>query len=79
MGEDRSYGWSVNSTIASGGSGMGNFGRVTAQPQPLHGQPARVALTLPPLATVLLTDQPFDLNAPIPSISPGVTDHARHS
>ncbi|MFD1715908.1 1,4-alpha-glucan branching protein GlgB [Amnibacterium flavum] len=32
-----------------GGSGVGNFGQVTATSTPHHGQPASVELTLPPL------------------------------
>jgi len=34
-----------------GGSGRGNFGRVVAEPIPIHGQPFSAALSLPPLAT----------------------------
>ena len=37
-----------------GGSGMGNLGGVQAVDAPLHGQPASVSLTLPPLATLFL-------------------------
>ncbi len=37
---------------AYGGSGVGNLGRVSAQPYPVHGRPASLALTLPPLAAV---------------------------
>lgn len=37
-----------------GGSNLGNDGRVTAQPEPWHGQPASVLLTLPPLSTLVL-------------------------
>ncbi|HLF48913.1 MAG TPA: alpha amylase C-terminal domain-containing protein, partial [Methylomirabilota bacterium] len=35
-----------------GGSNVGNAGRVHAEPAPHHGQPHRLVLTLPPLATV---------------------------
>jgi 1,4-alpha-glucan branching enzyme len=35
-----------------GGSGMGNLGEITAAAEPLHGQPARAQVTLPPLATL---------------------------
>jgi 1,4-alpha-glucan branching enzyme len=45
-----------------GGSGQGNLGRATATPEPLGGQPASLALTLPPLAMLLLADRPFDLS-----------------
>jgi 1,4-alpha-glucan branching enzyme len=38
-----------------GGSGVGNLGRVTAQPSPRHGHPHSVRITLPPLAMVLFT------------------------
>ena len=63
----------LNSDAACyGGSGIGNLGRVEAAPEPLHGQPATWALSLPPLAMLLLTDQPFDLSP----ASPGV-HHAR--
>ena len=37
-----------------GGSGMGNFGGVEAAPIPAQGQRHSLALTLPPLAAVLL-------------------------
>jgi len=37
-----------------GGSNLGNGGRVQADATPSHGQPASVALTLPPLATLVL-------------------------
>jgi 1,4-alpha-glucan branching enzyme len=45
-----------------GGSGLGNFGRAVAVDVPLEDQPATLALTLPPLAMLLLTDRPFDLS-----------------
>jgi 1,4-alpha-glucan branching enzyme len=35
-----------------GGSGVGNMGSVVAEPGGSHGQPARAAITVPPLATV---------------------------
>src|SRR5271165_6638739 len=37
-----------------GGSNIGNLGAVEAEPRPLHGLTASVALTLPPLATLFL-------------------------
>jgi 1,4-alpha-glucan branching enzyme len=37
-----------------GGSGVGNGGRVLADPTPSHDNPASVWLTLPPLATIIL-------------------------
>ncbi|MGC3964328.1 MAG: 1,4-alpha-glucan branching protein GlgB [Rhodocyclaceae bacterium] len=37
-----------------GGSGMGNFGGVSAQDHGAHGRPYSVELTLPPLSVVLL-------------------------
>jgi len=37
-----------------GGSGVGNLGRVATEAEPFHGQPCSLALTLPPLAVVLL-------------------------
>ncbi|WP_425230856.1 1,4-alpha-glucan branching protein GlgB [Sphingomonas sp.] len=36
-----------------GGSGVGNLGGVEAAGAPLHDQPARAAITVPPLATIL--------------------------
>jgi 1,4-alpha-glucan branching enzyme len=50
-----------------GGSGVGNLGMVQATAEPLGGQPASVALTLPPLATLVLCDQQVDLSLPVPS------------
>jgi 1,4-alpha-glucan branching enzyme len=35
-----------------GGSGMGNFGGVHAHPEPMHGRPYSVTLTLPPLGAL---------------------------
>jgi len=37
-----------------GGSNLGNYGQVEADATPSHGQPASMALTLPPLATLVL-------------------------
>jgi 1,4-alpha-glucan branching enzyme len=54
-------GWwreALNTNATSyGGSGMGNGGRAHADASPSHGQPASIALTLPPLATILLTPE----------------------
>jgi 1,4-alpha-glucan branching enzyme len=48
----------LNTDAASyGGSGMGNGGRVHADGTSSHGLPASLSLTLPPLATVLLTPE----------------------
>jgi 1,4-alpha-glucan branching enzyme len=44
-----------------GGSGMGNFGAVTAHPEPSHGWPCSAALTLPPLATIYLVHEPIEV------------------
>jgi len=41
-------------SLAYGGSGVGNLGRVSAVPVPAHGFAASVELTLPPLATLYL-------------------------
>jgi 1,4-alpha-glucan branching enzyme len=38
-----------------GGSGAGNLGGVQSRPVPAHGRPQSLALTLPPLSTLLLT------------------------
>ena len=40
--------------VEFGGSGVGNYGAVTATAEPWHGQPASVELTLPPLAALYL-------------------------
>ncbi|PTX54962.1 1,4-alpha-glucan branching enzyme [Litoreibacter ponti] len=37
-----------------GGADRGNLGKVTAKPEPSHGQPASAQLTLPPLSTIFL-------------------------
>jgi 1,4-alpha-glucan branching enzyme len=51
-------GWwreALNSDAAEyGGSGMGNMGGTHAVPEPSHGRPCSLVLTLPPLSTVLL-------------------------
>jgi 1,4-alpha-glucan branching enzyme len=39
-----------------GGADWGNLGGVEAVPLPSHGQPCSLALTLPPLATVVLKE-----------------------
>jgi 1,4-alpha-glucan branching enzyme len=41
-----------------GGSGIGNLGQVQAREMPLHGQPATLTVTLPPLSMLLLADRP---------------------
>ncbi|CAN5156641.1 1,4-alpha-glucan branching protein GlgB [soil metagenome] len=41
-----------------GGSGVGNFGAVTAEQVPWSGRPASVELTLPPLAALYLKPRP---------------------
>jgi 1,4-alpha-glucan branching enzyme len=56
------------------GSGVGNLGRAHATNTPLHGQSAALEFTLPPLAMILFTDEPYDLHAPAIT---GVA-HARH-
>jgi len=38
-----------------GGSGIGNFGTVESEPEPMHGQPCSLRLWLPPLATLIFT------------------------
>jgi 1,4-alpha-glucan branching enzyme len=37
-----------------GGGNVGNLGGVTARPEPMHGMPFSLSLTLPPLATLIL-------------------------
>lgn len=41
-----------------GGSNVGNGGGVEAEATPMHGQPASVSLTLPPLSVVFLSPAP---------------------
>ncbi|HEY8589207.1 MAG TPA: 1,4-alpha-glucan branching protein GlgB [Naasia sp.] len=41
-----------------GGSGVGNFGSVTAEDVPHQGQPASAELTVPPLGAIFLRPQP---------------------
>ncbi|AWB89590.1 1,4-alpha-glucan branching protein GlgB [Homoserinimonas hongtaonis] len=53
--------WSelVNSdAVEFGGSGVGNWGAVTAEQASWHGQPASVELTLPPLGALFLAPLP---------------------
>ncbi|MDO5661688.1 MAG: 1,4-alpha-glucan branching protein GlgB [Brachybacterium sp.] len=40
-----------------GGSGVGNLGRVDAEPVPLHGREHSVRLSIPPLGAVVLTPE----------------------
>ena len=40
-----------------GGSGLGNAGMVEARPHPMHGHSQSLSLTLPPLATLILTPE----------------------
>ena len=40
-----------------GGSGVGNFGGVDAEPVPWHGQPYSAEMTLPPLGVVWFTPE----------------------
>ena len=42
------------------GSGVGNLGRVEAEPVPWHGMPASVVLRVPPLGAVWLAPAPTD-------------------
>jgi len=53
-----------------GGSGIGNLGRVEATAQALGGMPASAAVTVPPLATLILSSRR-------PSTSPEGVFHAR--
>jgi 1,4-alpha-glucan branching enzyme len=46
-----------------GGSGQGNLGGVDTEPIPAQGRPQSVALTLPPLACVILEKRDVDLAA----------------
>ena len=40
-----------------GGSNVGNGGRLNAEDVPCHGREASLRLTLPPLATIVLTPE----------------------
>jgi 1,4-alpha-glucan branching enzyme len=62
----------LNSDAACyGGSGVGNLGRIEALPVPLHGMPASAGITVPPLATLVLSNRPH------PSSSSEGASHAR--
>jgi 1,4-alpha-glucan branching enzyme len=39
------------------GSGIGNLGGVESEPEPWHGFPHSIKLTLPPLSTLMLKKQ----------------------
>jgi 1,4-alpha-glucan branching enzyme len=53
--EHRRYAEVLNTDAAAyGGSNVGNLGSVTGESIPMHGRPYSVALTLPPLATLIL-------------------------
>ena len=41
-----------------GGSNVGNGGGLWSEPEPCHGQPHSLRLTLPPLATLVLEHAP---------------------
>ena len=56
-----------------GGSGVGNLGRAFADTTPLHGQPATLTFTLPPLSMLLFSELPCDLSSPLNGVV-----HARH-
>jgi 1,4-alpha-glucan branching enzyme len=43
--------------VEYGGSGVGNYGYVTAQPVPSHGQPRVLNLTVPPLGCLFLSPE----------------------
>jgi 1,4-alpha-glucan branching enzyme len=61
MGVPRGGRWEevLNGDAADyGGSGQGNLGGVEAEPEPWHGRPWSVELTLPPLAAVFLRPGP---------------------
>jgi 1,4-alpha-glucan branching enzyme len=45
-----------------GGSGQGNLGGVEAEPEPWHGRPWSINLTVPPLGVVLLRSEPSRLS-----------------
>jgi 1,4-alpha-glucan branching enzyme len=47
-----------------GGSGVGNLGRVQATAHPVGGWPASALVTVPPLGTVVLSNQSIRTTAP---------------
>ena len=47
-----------------GGSGRGNLGRVEAVPVAAFGQPASARVFLPPLATILLAPEAWEMRKP---------------
>jgi len=57
--EPRLYREAINTDAALyGGSNLGNGGLVAPEPVPMHGHPQSAALTLPPLAAVILEPLP---------------------
>ncbi|MGH7094340.1 MAG: 1,4-alpha-glucan branching protein GlgB, partial [Stellaceae bacterium] len=53
------YAERVNTDAASyGGSGVGNFGGLAADAEPMHGHPYSLCLRLPPLGTLVFTREP---------------------
>ena len=60
VGAPRAGAWRemLNSDASEyGGSGIGNNGRIVAEPSGMHGFEASLALTLPPLSTLVLTPE----------------------
>jgi 1,4-alpha-glucan branching enzyme len=56
-----------------GGSGVGKPGRVPATSHAVGGWPASALVTVPPLATVILSDRPIPTTDPTQGVP-----HARH-
>jgi 1,4-alpha-glucan branching enzyme len=50
-----------------GGSGMGNFGSVETSPEPQHGRPYSLSLTLPPLGVVAFRSPRTATSTPAPA------------
>jgi 1,4-alpha-glucan branching enzyme len=44
-----------------GGSGQGNLGGIESTPLPMHGRPASLSLTLPPLSILMLRPRPPEI------------------
>jgi 1,4-alpha-glucan branching enzyme len=62
-----------------GGSGMGNLGSVETLPEPQHGRPYSLSLTLPPLAVVAFRAPPAPAPVvpdPVPADTHADEDHA---
>jgi 1,4-alpha-glucan branching enzyme len=64
----------INTDAATyGGSGVGNMGRVVAEPDSHHGQPASAVLTIPPLGALWLVPETDGEPLPVASEPPATS------